>query len=463
MSLSAALLLAFVLGQVAPAAAPASDEPAPPPAADFETLRREVERVTRELEEQKQLLAMQLAEGEAAQSSASNVEAEQIVRLYGFSDVGLQRAIMGPRSALAAIQPSNATTFVLGNLNLYIDAQPGPRWSSLVELRFTTYPLGTNGVCGLDGTKNSTCATRTTEIFDVTSANGGWSKVRWGSIVLERAYLEHKVSDQLKLRAGIFLTPFGIWNIDHGTPTLISLALPQFETNEMFPPQQLGVEALGSWHLGAWELGYYLTISNGRPIAQVDYTDDKMLGARLFLRRSVPFRLQLGASGLHGRFVNQDRVIVSAIPHEIRRVTTVEYNETTGGADVSVDYGRLRIRSEFAISRVKFKEGKRSLYYGQNGVFTPDYLTWDVYALAAYRLPWWGLEPFVYFEMYRFPSFLSEGIVSPSVGLNIHFTPYAQLKTQYLQGRFINFGNPTTQSQRDHDFHLLMARLVLAF
>ncbi len=378
------------------------------------------------------------------------------LRLYGFADIGYQRMMPNPGASLNNVVVSNKGTFVLGNLNLYVDAQPSESWSGLIEVRLTTLPNGVESTCPV----GEACRRTMTEVYDPTGVSG-WSTVRWGGIVLERAYIQWHMSDLLSIRVGSFLTPFGIWNVDHGTPTLISLALPAFEVNELFPIRQLGVEVLGSTYKGEWELGYFAYMSNGRTPGQVDYTDDKMFGGRIFARRTSPFRLAVGISGLMGRYSDHQRRVTSYIPYELQRKEVVAYREEAGGADVSLDMGRLRLRSEFAIRRAKYEQGKRPLFFNLPGLYTPDRLEWDMYALVAYQLPFWGLEPYLYFEAYRFPTWISEGLYAPSAGVNIHFAPHAQLKAQYLEGRFINFSNGERRSIQD--FRQFMMRLVLAF
>ena len=46
------------------------------------------------------------------------------IRLYGWIDAGVQRWFTGGNALLGTVAPSEATTFVLGNINLYLDIQP---------------------------------------------------------------------------------------------------------------------------------------------------------------------------------------------------------------------------------------------------------------------------------------------------------------------------------------------------
>jgi hypothetical protein len=450
-------LLAWLLAQP-----PQSPKPAPAqaPPATVESLQRTVEELSAKVEKQgAELEAEKLMRETAAATPTGEVPEERpAIRLYGFMDAGIQRMMPKSTSALALTFPTKKATFVLGNINLYIDAQPSDSWSALVETRLTNAPDGLSYLCSQVGP----CLPTSTAGYDNTSA-AGWTPIRWGSIVLERAYIQWRYSDKLQVRIGTFLTPFGIWNIDHGTPTVISLLVPNFESNELIPIRQTGLELLGTAQKGDWEGGYFAYASNGRTPGQVDFTDDKMLGGRLFLRRTFPLRFGFGLSALMNRYSDTRRIVTSLTPYRVTHSEQVAYHEKVAGADLWMDAGPLRLRSEFALRRIDYVPGKRELEYGVPGVFAPDRTEWNYYLLAAYQLPWLGLEPFVYAELYRIPTFISQGAILPSIGFNIHLTPYAQIKAQYLFVHFSEVPGFFSGRYKDQDAHVLATRLVLVF
>ncbi len=149
---------------------------------------------------------------------------------------------------------------MIGNLNLYFDAQPIKDWRALVEIRFTNAPQGlVTNYGGLAGTYERV-GTRQNDPHAAQLNAPMWR----GSTVIERAWIEWNRLQLLKVRVGNWFTPFGIWNEDHGTPTLISPALPQFMLQGWMPVRQTGVMAHGNTFSGDGELGYAATFSNGR-------------------------------------------------------------------------------------------------------------------------------------------------------------------------------------------------------
>jgi uncharacterized small protein (DUF1192 family) len=333
-------------------------------------------------------LARIRASSDAAMDSDISLETkEPLFRLYGFIDMGLQKLW----SSDPAETTPTTTTFVLGNINLYFDFRPAQDWKSLIEVRLTNYPQGT-----ID-----------TTVHD--PANGaGDDSVKWSAIILERAYMEWHKLDYLNIRVGQFLTPYGIWNVDHGTPTLISLHRPEFITEELWPTYQLGIEALGRLdHFGAWMLQYNAYISNGRTNGVLDLTNDKTLGGRLALSTSRPHSMTFGLSAMHGTFVD---ATTPTMP--------IAKDEYGVAADASIDLGAARLRSELTTRRLRANPGT---------------LAWqeDFYMLAAYRLPTTKLEPYVYFEGVHDPVAQQDLEAIASAGLNLYFTPAIQLKLQY--------------------------------
>lgn len=417
----------------------------------------EVARQRRELEQQQAEAARASAEQVAAASSVAETDTtEERLRLYGFMDVGLQKLFIGKNSVANAVVESTASSFVLGNVNLYMDARPLPAWRALTEIRFTNYPHG-QFTAGQPGTAFQRTSTR---VQDTNNSSGGWSFVNWGSIVIERAQIEWSGIDWLNVRAGYWFTPYGIWNVDHGTPTLISLNVPLFVTFETFPARQLGVDVTGTFHLARWDLEYHVYVSNGRTPGQVDLTDDKMVGGRVVAHTSSPVELALGASTFYGRQSDTQVQIGSFVPP-----LTVNRNEVVAGSewgiagDVSIGVGPLRFRGEFVMGERRWDDGKHPLFFN---LTLPSGRTWNTYGLLAYQLPWAGLEPYAYFEYSRDAIPGSQQVTLSSLGLNIHFTPATQLKLQYVHHQFSDvddLGHDFTDTQID----MFYSRLVVAF
>jgi len=413
-------------------------------AAEVAALRAEVEALKTQIDE----VRVNAAEGQTS---------ERKLDIYGFADMGIQRVWSGPHSLTTGTGSPRALTFVLGNLNLYFDATPSSGWRALTEVRITNYPDGAliqPAVPALGIPQNQASTT----VFDVNSPDPGWNQVRWGSLVLEQAWLQGTASDLFSVRLGYFLTPFGIWSIDHGTPTVIALERPQFTRGRFFPDHQLGAQILGQAQKGSWTYGYVGYVSNGKTQGSLDVNDDKAFGARFTASTTRPVRLALGLSGYTGRYsqVESDaQTDLSVTTHE-----TVGYRQWDIGADVSLDVDAFRLRSEGTIERIEYTRGHRDSVFNVPGTQWPDRTVWGYYLLGAYQLPWWGVEPYLSGEVYRFPSPLGEAAVIPGAGVNVHFTTEVQLKTQVARAHFFDFDG---KSHGEQDTSVFAARLVMAF
>ena len=445
-----------------PAPAPAPTEPLPPaepppPAPDTSAiearLRQQEQRAAaQEARIQKLEADVEAANAtaaaavdQAATQAAASEAAAQRFRIYGFTDAGFKKAWIRGRSQWNNII-EDEYTFVIGNVNLYFDARPVDGFRALTEVRFTNYPNGVEF--------GSSFERQDTTIYDTNSSTGR-NRVSWGSIVLERAWVQWDQYDFFKVRVGYFLTPFGIWNVDHGTPTLISLAMPDFWAMEYFPIHQTGIELLGSVPIGDWELGYHATVSNGRSPTQQDATNLKAFGGRVYARLQDVTSVTVGASGYADHYEESAKTLAGVNPLRVTATETVAYDEYALGADLSLDYGPLRFRMEGAMHRLAYDPGHRAEYGIEgSGAFKPDSYTYDLYGLVAYALPWGGLEPYVYSE-HRWDQY--DDLQGCSLGLNVRFNEAAQLKLQYMLSLF-----PDRSSHRD-DFSYFDSRFVLAF
>jgi hypothetical protein len=450
-----------------PAEAPAPAEPAAaddkeakPPPTELELLRLDLDATKKELADVK------AAQEEAAAALPEDASAEQEkLKIYGFADMGFQYVQIDKSSILANVYDVNNPDFILGNVNLYFDAQPVDNWRALVEVRFTNAPQGkiTNfGGLGGQFTRSSTASDD--------SSGAALNAPLWGgSVIIERAWLEYNRFQAVKLRVGNWFTPFGIWNEDHGTPTLISLAWPQFMTQRWMPLRQTGLMAYGSTFAGSWELGYAATLSNGRQEdANLNIDGTLGFGGRAYARRDTgSVNSTLGVSFFSGKSRNRVVSVTGVDPISFRAESTYEYQEYVVGADASLDIGSTRIRSEGVVRRLTYTPGKREPLNQvlEPGGSTPDKWEHSVYLLVAQQLP--GaldmLEPYVWAEAFQTPTIVGDGTFVGSVGLNVRFNPAITWKNQFAHVEFFDWMYDSPYDNSKNNINQFYSRLVMAF
>lgn len=439
--LAATLLTAPALAQEAPG-------PVPPPAeaaASSQDLAARVEAL-------EQALAEERLAREAALESEAVADAEPRLQLYGFMEAGLQRLVHSDKK-IDGLLASSESTFVSGNSHLYIDARPMPGWRGLLETRFTLNPHGYYEFTTVGPAKRTN-----TRIVDFTSPSlRDWLQL--GGIVIERAQIEWTHSDLLTILTGYFLTPWAIWNVDHGSPVTIPLILPSYLLHDTIPRQQAGVQALGSLHFSAYELGYRAYVSNGRTTTQFDLTDNKALGGRLFLRRTGRARFMLGSSGFYSTTEDREKLFTLAGSDQIRVESRTNYafREWVAGADLSLDWAGLRVRAEALLRHIRYRDGAHEPLVSIPGARLPSRYEHASYGIIAYRIG--PFEPYVYFEIGDRnvnTNYTPDRGWAASAGLNIHFSPVTQLKMQYMDARFENIAGKNSLG-------FFTSRLVLVF
>jgi hypothetical protein len=448
-----------------PAVADAGTPTAALPASDPVALRAELDEMTRALSEVKaQQNAAAAAAADPAEDSSSGGDP---LKIYGFMDMGVQHIWVNQEAPLAHLFQVNNTSFVVGNINLYFDAQPIKHFRGLAELRFTNGPLGDiANYGGLAGTFQRK------DTFSYDSGGTAVNAPLWsGGVVLERAWIEWNEHQAFKFRIGNFFTPFGIWNEDHGTPTLISLALPQFIVQRWMPIRQTGIMIYGSAFAGDWELGYTGTLSNGRQeISNYNFNNSFGLGGRVYARRDTGrVNTTLGLSYFTGK-TRDNEVDAVASPTGINGLSFVDktnfaYTEHVAGADVSIDIDATRIRAEAVVHRVVYKPGQRApgdpLY--APGSFQPDAWQESAYLLVANQLPWLGIEPYVWGEAMEEPTIIGDCFLVGSVGLNVHFNSAIQWKTQVTRIVLTNWLLQSPYNPALNNVSSVYSRLVMAF
>jgi hypothetical protein len=344
-------------------------------------------------------------------------ESEHPLQLYGFADVTYYLPFFPKDSFLAAQIPENQQ-FVMGNFNLYLAKQISERLRALGEVRFLYLPNGQ-----ISG--NSYTSTQVDDPANL------YRPIRWGGIEVERLHIEYDLLSNLTIRAGQFLTPYGIWNVDHGTPTIIPIRRPYVIGEALFPERQVGLELFGRSYLSELAVEYHLTLSNGRgPIDETrDLDTNKAVGARLLLEWRHELDLKVGFSYFRGRYTNATPVAFDVMMGRSTSTILEQYDEQAAGADLSLDAGGVVVRAEILESEHRYVNG----YRGTGPTFIPDNRRWGTYGLVGYRLPH-GLLPFFIAQYYKWPE-TPGNTLNPSVqayqgGLDYRLHPSVILKLE---------------------------------
>jgi hypothetical protein len=373
------------------------------------------------------------------------------LNLYGFLDFTYAQQL-GSESAIVTWFPS----FAIGNFNLYLSSELGSNWRSLAEVRFMYLPHGQVAGGGLfdpDATRNDTSVT---DYADVGRT------LRWGGVEIERAWIEYTVNSFLTVRAGQWLTPYGIWNVDHGSPTVIGVYRPYIVGEGLFPERQTGIELHGQFYAGDMPIGYHLTLSNGRgpTDAYLDLDNNKGVGARLFAETdALPGVLTLGVSGYRGNYTDRpDNPVVFDLAEGpvVGDLVTLKYRELAFAADLKWQWEDLLLQSEWILADAAYRDEVRPPAVEIPGIppaFTPDVRRVGYYVLAGYRTPWWNLMPFVIWQSYDNP--LQVDVKEVQLGVNLRPVPQVVLKAEYI---FVTF---TSVDARD--IHYLTTQVAWAF
>lgn len=422
---------------------------------------KQQEQSIQSLQDTLESLQMQLIDASEEHYNKTN-----FINAYGFFSTGFQRLWVDQQDIFYAIAQNTEWTFILEDLHLYLDINPSPGWRGLFEFRVNT----SIGIPWFDQRTGSFTLLNTAQ-RRLNRPHTGWGGAQLASIlVLERAYIEYSNSDALGIRLGLWLTPFGIWNVDHGYPALIALVEPIFLSYQALPTSQIGLALFGTIYIRPWDLSYHLGLSNGRmsgpdfleiPWTNYDFNNDKMISGRLQLRNSG-YHLTFGLSGYWGETDTISRSLGSS-GYE----TSVEtrLREWGVGADLRFDYKQLKLRAEFSYIQ-HFFEGTSRPGSPQNR--RPDSAQFEGYLVTALSAPLMGItiEPYVSVQPLWWPGILGPHKFSFLLGpgFNIFFKPNIQLKNQLqIFLRYSHLRDRGALIRHENDIISWSTRLVISF
>lgn len=368
-------------------------------------------------------------------SDAGGSTLDTSLKFWGFADSTIGALMVKKNSPWRGIL-NRYPSFYVGNFNLYLSKNITERIRTMAEVRFTYQPNG--GVANLQtGERTST------ELLDY-STN---TPVRWGGVIPQRIYVEITLHELAVLRIGQFLTPYGIWNIDHGSPAIIPVLRPPIITQIPFPENQTGLELLGRWRVNAEHvLGYHLTLSNGLgPVSEYrDLDKNKAVGGRAYWQFEKLGTFQLGGSILYGKDTSSSEIpgIVNGKFTFTEKVSNQSDVLSLGG-DIRWTVDRLIVQGEVVAEQRRYTDG------GRPGAVNPlvgrwaapqDDLKWGWYALSGYRFDWLGVMPYVMVSelQVRDPRTLSTvKEIGVTGGLNIRPVDAFVFKIEYGGAKFL--------------------------
>lgn len=364
------------------------------------------------------------------------------LRFYGFADFTASKFTWLSDQWKSSI--NDRLSFAVTHINVYAEGDISPGWKSLVEVRFLFQPDGAALYDSLNQelpdplASNGRTSSTTTDFYDASRP------VSLGGIAIERAYLEYMVSPYIRVRAGRFLTPWGIWNVDHGSPVIIGPNKPYIIGEQFFPEAQTGFEALGTVPVGDLTLGYHLTLSNGRGPAEAfeDLDNNKALGGRLFLRAYWLGQLDVGVSGYGGTVTDARNQVTDLSAGKIGWFNYSSYTEVAWAADVRWLWKGLHVQAEAALQDRAWDDNARPPAEFGTGS-QPNLRRVGFYTLAGYRLPWLNLMPYGMVEYYDtgIKNGLRVGagkVFNYALGLNIRVVPSVVLKFECESAYFLD-------------------------
>lgn len=361
---------------------------------------------------------------------------------FGFADFTSFLPIK--HRGLTTLGLAKVHSFYVGNVNLYLKKNLSENFRTLGEVRFTYLP---NGALQANTTSFNVTSTLVTDYVDNSRT------VSWGGVIMQRLYLEWTLHHAVTVRGGQFLTPYGVWNVDHGSPAYIPVTRPYAINSNYFPERQTGLEVLGRMDLSTRAtLGYHLTLSNGGgPVSEYrDFDKNKAVGGRLYLEHHGAGFFRIGASGYYGRdTITVPTVSVGASSLDVRETPRSQYDALSFAADVMYKVRGLHLQAEWVSQQRRFTEEGRlahQLYFAPVPAgFSSDFFCWAGYLLAAYELPWYALTPYVLGQHSRevLLSALSDYVLDvwlAQFGLNIHPIDEVVFKAEFARGWFVNGG-----------------------
>ncbi len=430
---------------------------------ELEALREENAQNLRKLKEE-----MSNNDGEEEDYAAVNVEKEEervsrLLEIYGFFDVTFYKYFYDHDSGFHLFL-NDKPSFVVSSLNLYLKSQMTDTLSALAELRFAFMPFGNAHSYAVE-----IDTIDTGETYDIIDEDEGFSyrdpvssqTYYPGSVSIERIHLTWSPRDWFNILAGYYLTPYGIWNIEHGSPVVLPARLPYMQIRRMAPQTQTGLQVFGRFFPRYnLYLDYAVTLSNGRQElmeSTFDLDNNKGVGLRLRgMYEGDNVTVALGGYGYYGRLTRDQKSVIVNTQEQTLKVD-VEHtwvnDEAVVTGDFLLKFFGVKLQMEYIFRYIKAVVPRTFLYSdelflagdltgtvtGEPVYFGPTSVGRGYYGLLAYELPlhqWLGdftITPYVLYEsnmtLDSMPQINMKHLVY--AGINLRPSAYVVLKAEF--------------------------------
>ncbi|MCU0662328.1 MAG: hypothetical protein MUC50_08385 [Myxococcota bacterium] len=307
--------------------------------------------------------------------------------MYGFMTLSLTRSWVQANNAMNNIVHEEAS-FTFSNVNLFFQSRMTQSLSALVELYFTFAPHG-----------NETFNPYQRQDTTVTETSTLRQRVL-GGVAIERAQATWQRYDAFGLTVGRFITPYGVWNVEHSPTIYLPMVLPlSMVPSPLLPTAQTGLMVHGRFfpHTGTY-IDYAITAANNRSDveASLDFNDNKALGLRVQLcNETLKFSLSLGGNGYKGHVdirKKTDQIDLSVPTIRITSSSVDKHTELSGSFDVVLKVFGARLQAEYTRSILKYDVHplRMAPFYNvpvTGDGYVPDHTRWAGYVMLAYEIP----------------------------------------------------------------------------
>lgn len=464
-----------------------------------------------------------------ALSASAAFAQEQTFNVYGFADAGFDKSDIASNNFLNFYVPSDFV-YQVRHFNIYFDWKPNANTRALLEMAFinnqditmgTSFPNRRiiNYIAGWNAymaqmdpflTPAQKAALSALKERSDTTIVMGQKLAEFNLPMIERAYFEILANPYANLRLGRFITPAGIWNVDHGSPVILTIKQPyQTAVIPIFPKSQDGAMLFGGGYFGDHDYEYQAYVSTGSGLTDNDLPDLTYLsgGAKASVKLDLPVKTKVGASAYSGLarrtdrynlaqrnftvndFTTVDPTLQVPLPdpakfaqlgqigddeYEIQTTVNVQDRQLAFGIDLRLDFKGAFIQSEYntRTNKNELKNDAESKFFGYYvilGYKQPFAQTASITPYFMYEALGWedvinsgGEGTFGYLPMEGFDSFLG--------GVNVGLFGNVYLKLEYSLAKMRKLEAPpafptfkNNYSDSDLDITTFSGQFAIAF